>query len=619
MINKEDFNLEDAIFDSFAKDYDKIEMPLARSAFLLVGGLIAASAIIAVGQMVILNIGQGDRFQERASANVNEEMILPAYRGIISDRFGEPLVKNSASFSVFLNLPELIRSTGNSAEKNISIIQTLSDILSLDFESFKKKIRNFDLEKQSVLLVADGIGSNDLIGLQDLKLPGVTVKEGYAREYPDGPIFAHILGYHGQVQTGLEAIYDRYLKGEDGRLIIFEDARGRPLDKKIVSGPIAGNQLITAIDANLQRFFYKRLSGGLRALGRDTGVGIAMDPQTGEILSLISLPSFNNNLFAAARLREEKAGVLNSPAKPLFNRAVSGVYAPGSAIKPLVALGALLEGVVTPDTSVFSKGFIEIPNPYYPDQPSRFLDWKPHGLINLYSALARSSNIYFYAIGGGLDGIKGLGIEKLRDYWSRFLLGQPTGIDLPAEATGFLPDPEEKEQRTGQIWRIGDTYNVSIGQGDLLLTPIQLLNFIAAIANDGVIYKPYVVKEAVSADGSVTALNQPTALLNFQEWQKEIEEVQRGMEDAVQKWYGTANLLSSLPVSAAGKTGSAQVANNTRTNAFFVGYLPADDPKIAILVLIENAREGSLNAVPIAKDVLEWYYYNRLTNLESRN
>ena len=274
-----------------------------------------------------------------------------------------------------------------------------------------------------------------------------------------------------------------------------------------------------------------------------------------------------------------------------------------------------------PKKQIYSAGYIEMPNPYFPDQPSRFLDWRAHGWVDLYSALARSSNVYFYSVGGGYGDIKGLGIEKLREYWKEFGLGSKTGIDIDAESDGFLPSSEEKEKRTGDIWRIGDTYNVSIGQGDLLLTPIQLINHIASLANGGKFYKPYLVQTIKNKNGEAVKENQPEIFKNFSYFDEYIKEVQKGMEDAVSKSYGTAHLVAELPVKVAAKTGSAQVANNTKTNAFFVGYLPAEalakvgaplDKQIAILVLIENAREGSLNAVPVGKDVLEWYFYNRL-------
>ena len=291
---------------------------------------------------------------------------------------------------------------------------------------------------------------------------------------------------------------------------------------------------------------------------------------------------------------------------------MSGVYTPGSTVKPMVALAALNEHVIDPKKQIFSAGYIEIPNPYFPDKPSRFLDWKAHGWVDLRSAIARSSNVYFYEVGGGFENIKGLGVDKLKEYWQKFGFGEKTGIDLDSESVGFLPDPEEKEIRTKDIWRLGDTYNVSIGQGDFQVTPIQLINYISAFANDGKYFKPFVLKKVTGEDGAVLEERQPENVRDFSDLSSYLKEVQEGMKDAVRQPYGTAHLLAELSVSVAGKTGSSQVENNTRTNAFFVAYAPADNPQIAILVLIENAKEGSLNAVPIGKDVIDWYYWNRL-------
>ena len=328
-------------------------------------------------------------------------------------------------------------------------------------------------------------------------------------------------------------------------------------------------------------------------MGRNVGVGIALNPQNGEVLALISLPGFNSNKITSE--------FLTNPLKPFFNRAISGVYAPGSTIKPLVATAALKEKIIDPLKEILSVGFIEIPNPYYPDQPSRFLDWKPHGWVNLYSAIARSSNVYFYEIGGGFENQKGLGIEKLKEYWQKFGLGKKTGIDLLGEESGFLPDPTEKEKRTKTPWRLGDTYNVSIGQGDLLMTPVQLINYIALIANNGKNYRPFINKEKGEQ-----------VLIDLSSLLPEIKEVQKGMVDAVEKSYGTAYSLSGLPFSIAAKTGTAQIQANHTINAIFVGYAPVENPQIAVLILIENAKEGSINTLPIAKDVLLWYYNNRI-------
>ncbi|MBU4348317.1 hypothetical protein KJ671_02330, partial [Patescibacteria group bacterium] len=396
---------------------------------------------------------------------------------------------------------------------------------------------------------------------------------------------------------------DEYLKGVDGKIIVYRDAKGQIFDEKNIQLPESGENLALTIDFEFQKYFYERFEKALDDLGRKSGVGIAINPQNGEVLSLFSFPSFDNNIFSESGNNAEKNKILNSSSQPLFNRAISGLYTPASTIKPMVALAALEEKIITPEKQIFSSGFIEIPNPYNPANPSRFLDWKPNGWVDLHSAIAKSCNIYFYSIGGGFEDIKGLGIEKLKEYWEKFGLGKKTGIDLPAEEYGFLPSPQEKENRKNDIWRIGDTYNVSIGQGDLMVTPIQLISQISAISNGGKFYKPILIKDT-----------NPEILIDFSNLSEYIEEVKIGMGDTVSKSYGTAHLLSSIPVEIGAKTGSSQVSNNTKTNALFVGFMPLENPEIAILILVEDAKEGSLNAVPIAKDALEWYYWNRTKN-----
>lgn len=595
-MSKNELNFEDLVFKEDQRESDYLELPLSRQTFILVGAAIILIGVAALGRVGFLGILKNNFYSSRAAINANKEVDLPAPRGIILDRFGKPLVANKSSFSAFLSVSELLKSPGVLA----TTVETVSGILSLEAADLENIIQKADLEKRNFVPIARNISVAQAIELRGLNSLAVQVENDYVREYLDPLAFSHVLGYVGVSEndqsivgkSGLELQYDAALKGKDGRLIIYRDASGKVLDDKVAEAPEVGGELETTIDAGLQQYFYDRLKSALASLGRDSGVGIALNPQNGEVLALISMPSFDSTKVAK---------FLNNSRQPLFNRAISGAYTPGSAIKPLVALAALKENIVSPDFQILSTGSIEIPNPYDPEKPSRFLDWKAHGWVDLHSALARSSNVYFYEVGGGFGNLKGLGIEELRSYWEKFLLGVKTGIDLPSEGAGFLPGVEEKEARTGQIWRIGDTYNVSIGQGDLLLTPIQLINFIASIANGGKIYRPHLVP-----GGAET-------LFDYSDWQKEIQEVRQGMEDAVKKPYGTANLLTYLPVSAAAKTGSSQVANNARTNAFFVGYAPAENPQIAVLVLIENAKEGSLNAVPVARDVLQWYYDSRLS------
>ncbi len=358
-----------------------------------------------------------------------------------------------------------------------------------------------------------------------------------------------------------------------------------------------------------------------------------MDPQTGEILSLVSLPSFDNNKISSSMLVD--------PNRPLFNRAISGLYSPGSTIKPLVAVAALKEQVIDPLKQIFSPGYLDIPNPYNPGKPSRFLDWKPQGWINVYSAIARSSDVYFYILGGGFpsqfshsgiwngsDNISGLGIEKLRSYWQKFGLDQKTGIDIPGEKSGFLPDIAEKEKRSGTPWRLGDTYNVSIGQGDLVITPIELINYVSSLAAGGKTYQPFFVKKVEDENGGVINETSPKVIIDNSDLASFIKEAEKGMIDTSKKNYGTAYMLNDLPFTVASKTGSAQIELNTKENAFYVGYGPLekfDTPskpdssqyepaprQIAVMILIENSLQGSLNAVPVARDVFQWYYNNRI-------
>jgi penicillin-binding protein 2 len=462
-------------------------------------------------------------------------------------------------------------------------------------------------------------------------LPTLRVEADFNRVYPEGEIFSSVVGYIGLTtsddlrrnpglsgrdfigKSGLEAYYDGELRGADGLRVKIRDAKGNVLDEELKDSPRAGEDLRLTLDADFQRYFYRRMRDGLAALGRRAGAGIALDPGTGKILALVSFPTFDNNVFSGGGAGERLA-ILNDPQKPIFNRAISGMYAPGSTVKPLVGVAALAEKVISPNRSVFSPGYLDVPNPYNPANPTRFLDWRYQGEVNLYSAIAQSSNVYFYLAGGGsgqgvlpqnvLGGggeIQGLGISRLREWWAKFGLGKPTGVDLPGEAEGFLPSPEWKEEKGRRPWLLGDTYNVSIGQGDLLLTPLQLLDYISAIANGGVAYRPH-----------LKLGNEPEILYDLSRFGSEIKEVQKGMRETVTSPLGTAYALNGLALKVAAKTGSAQIEGNRAENAFFVGYAPYDDPQIAVLVLVENARQGSLNAVPIAKDVLDWYYWNRI-------
>jgi len=627
MFNKKsDIFLEEAVLDDFKKDCGELEMPLPKKAFSLVvffaGLVILASAV----KVFSLAVAKGDFYKNRSLDNISDITTISAARGIFFDRFDRPLVQNNPSFRVVLDIPELFK---KNKDEQKSEIEKISEILNIENDHIERTLLETDLEKQRSFIVARDLTIEEVAKIKVLNFGAFRVENDFRRQYPDNGVLSHILGYVGAVdkkdlknnqkllindsigKDGLEFFYDEYLRGENGEIVKYKNSKNETIDEKFATDSTNGDNFYLTIDGDFQTYFFNRLKNGLDNLGRTRGAGVAINPQTGEVLALVSIPSFDNN-----RLSKE---IFTNPNQPFFNRIVSGVYNPGSTIKPLVGIAALNENVVSPTKSVFSKGYIEIPNPYFPDKPSRFVDWRPNGWVDSHSAIAKSSNIYFYAVGGGFEDIGGLGIKRLNDYWRKFKLDQKTGIDLPGEKSGFLPDPDEKEKRTGTIWRLGDTYNVSIGQGDLMITPLELINYISSIANGGKLYQPFVVKKITDEKGNLVKENSPKIIADNSYLLSSIKEVKTGMIDAVSKDYGTAHTLAGLPFKVAAKTGSAQIESNTKVNAFFVGFAPADQSfdsaKIAVLVLVEDAKEGSLNAVPIAKDVLRWYYTNRMQNV----
>ncbi len=604
MKKQDDANIEELIFDNWS-GATRLEIPLSRASFFLVGAVALLITIVFFAQSFALGVVYGDFYTARARANVNKEIVVSAYRGIITDRFGVPLVENIPIFRVSLDIGELYRLVY--AEQDMAI-RKIADAVGIDADDIRLFIADADIESGARITIARDVSSEMVINLRALNSPLIVIEDDYKRRYPDASVFAHVMGYTKitdfkntrEGSAGLEALYDARVRGTDGISSIYRDARGNVVQEKRMREARAGAPFATTIDAAFQKYFSARFKEGLAMLGRTAGVGIAMNPKTGEILALVSFPSFDNN---------NPAAYLTDSTRPLFNRAVSGVYSPASIIKPLVGLAALHERLITPSFTVYSPGYLEIPNAYNIDKPIRFLDWRPQGMVNIKSALARSSNVFFYIVGGGCVvpackkfGVsKGLGITKLREYWQQFGLNTKTGIDVPGEAVGFLPDPEEKYMRTGEPWRIGDTYNVSIGQGDLGVTPIRLITFFSSIANNGITMKPHLLLNAT-----------PEIIHDYSSWKDELKIVRQGLRDVVGRPYGTASALYDLPYKTSGKTGSAQVQNNEKTNAFFIGYGPSSDPQIVVLILVEDAKTSSLNAVPIGYDVMRWYYNNRL-------
>ncbi|MFH0806767.1 MAG: penicillin-binding transpeptidase domain-containing protein [Candidatus Brennerbacteria bacterium] len=617
-MTKSPFGLEDVLADRALED-TLLEVPLGPQAFRVFVALSAAIALAVGFQVFYLSVAKHDLYEARSEANVMDVRVEPAPRGIIRDRFGDALVENIPSWSAILVPRDL---PTDSDERN-AIITRIAALLGEDSEALRARVAAKDWSVSDRFVLSDSLPQEALLVLSTETIPGILVERSFQRVQAEKFAYAHLVGYTGRVgnadlardptlnpegvigRAGIEAEYDEFLRGGDGQTVTYWNAHGEEQGTAHYEAPTPGAEIKTFIDGELQELLYERFSRALRELGRISGVALAMDPRNGEVKALVSIPSFDSTNIAK---------YLSASHNPLFNRASQGTYNPGSTIKPLVGTAALAEGVITPEAQIFSAGFIEVPNPYDPTNPSRFLDNKAHGWVDIHSALAKSSNIYFYEVAGGFEKQRGIGIETLKDWWERFGLGKLTGIDLPGEKEGLLPDPAWKEDERSEPWRVGDTYNVAIGQGDLLVTPLELLNYIAAVGNGGTLWRPRVVRSVVE-NGDIKFTNEPEVLSDLTELVRDaLPEVQEGMRDVVRQSYGTAHSLSDLPLAVAAKTGTAQVEGNTKINALFVGYAPANDPELALLILVEDAREGSLNTVPVAHDIFLWYYNERIRN-----
>ena len=597
---KKDLYLEDAVLDTVSEEVSLLEKPLTQRVFLFFGVFLIIFFIIVLVRLISLGVFQYDVYASRARLNAGREHILRAPRGIIVDRFGEALVSNEPTFDVFINVSEALRN-----ESFEGRLEEVSSLIEVPVDTIMEELRSVDLEHQAYITLARDISLSQALAIDELEGRDFVIERGYRRVYPYAEATAHVLGYTSIAskddlaqneslllgdsigKAGLEMVYDEYVRGENGVSVTLHDAKGEVLGDRIIQKEVTGNVLQTTIDLALQIELYEAMRDQLAVLERRSGGALAINPQTGEVYALVSFPSFDPNNLSSE--------VFEDPQNPLFNRMISGLYSPGSVIKPLVAFAALEENLIDPMDSIYSAGYIEIPNPYTPSQPSRFVDWKAHGWVNMYSALARSSNIYFYAIGGGFEEQEGLGIDRLHEYWTRFFLDRKTEIDLPGEVLGRLPDRTSKD-----VWRIGDTYNVSIGQGDVLVTPAAMLRAITTFVTRG--QAPYL---RVTDQGNIGFDTVP--FIDEQHFRI----VEEGMIATVTSEQGTAHMLDTIDMTIAAKTGSAQTNNNTKTNAFFVGYAPVQDPSLALLILIEDAREGSLNAVPVAKRIFEWYDTHR--------
>ncbi|HCO99513.1 MAG TPA: hypothetical protein DIT56_02795, partial [Candidatus Moranbacteria bacterium] len=394
----------------------------------------------------------------------------------------------------------------------------------------------------------------------------------------------------------------KYLRGVHGADQAEVDSMGNTKREVGIINPKPGSDLIMSIDAGLQKKIYDSINGILEKTGTKTAAAVAIDPKTGQVLAMVNVPSFDNNLFANKISGDQYANLINDPNNPLFDRAISGEYPPGSTIKPAIASGALSEGVINPSTIIDGLGGMLRIGSY------TFGDWKTHGPSDVRTAIAESNDIFFYTIGGGYGNVSGLGMTRMKKWYNLFGFGEPSGIDIGGEASGFIPDEKWKLDKIKEKWSVGNSYHASIGQGYVTATPLQVANYTAAVANGGTLYKPYLVSQIKKSNGENIVI-QPEIIHSDFVSSDVLSVVREGMRQTVLA--GTAQTLKDMPVEIAGKTGTAEFGSEDKTHAWFVSFAPYNDPEIAMAVLVEGGGEGHSSALPVTKEVYQWYFGGR--------
>ena len=431
------------------------------------------------------------------------------------------------------------------------------------------------------------------------------------------PGFSHLLGYvsypskdssgnfwQGDFigKDGLEKQYNDVLKGENGSKIIETDALGKIYSENIVDAPKQGTDLTTTIDSRIQKELFTLIQNLSTSRTFTGGAGIIMNAQNGEIITSTSFPEYNSEILSFGKDVSTINSYLTDKRKVFLDRDTSGLYTPGSIVKPFFALGALAEGIISPDKKILSTGSISIPNPYFPDQKTVFKDWRVNGWTNMMEAIAVSSDVYFYTIGGGYGDQKGLGIANIEKYGKLFGFGSKTGIDLPDENQGTIPSPEWKLKNfKGDPWRIGDTYHTAIGQYGFQVTPIEMVRAVGSIANNGKLLTPHLILGDLQKENQISTL-----VLNNQYFSN----VQEGMRDAVT--FGTAVSLNVPYVQIAAKTGTAQLGvSKDKVNSWVVGFFPYQNPKYAFTIMMEaGPNTNNVGASSIMRQLLDWMSLN---------
>lgn len=603
-------------FSTLKNPYREREIFNHRVIAVAVGITILATLLIA--RLVYLQIYQHKLYTTLAEQNQLGLVPIDPVRGLIYDRHGVLLVKNKPVFNLVVT-PDRVTNMQATITELSKIIKIDADDLR-QFYRQKKLHRRFEPVPLRLRLTEEEVAH---FSVDKYHFPGVDVQAQMIRYYPLGDIFASVVGYVGRIneqelqnvdpsnysatnfigKTGVEKSYEDQLHGTVGYQQIETDVHGQTVRVLKRTPPIPGDNLYLTIDSGLQ-------IAATQALGTQRGAIVAMDPRNGEILAFVSGPSFDPNLFVSGISKEAYQALQNADGNPLFNRALRGRYPPGSTVKPYLALEALLSNVITPSYTVYDPGWFQL-NP----NGRIYHNWHrmPHGTVDLHKAVVVSSDVFFYGLATKL------GITRIDDILTRFGYGQATGVDLEDEPDGLVPTPEWKKKKYGEGWYPGDTLITGIGQGFLLVTPLQMASAVSTIAMKGHRWWPHVLFSNQGANGLVIR-TQPKELSTMTVDNKLWDFIRSAMQDVVGTPDGTANrYFQNIHYTAAGKTGTAQVfslkkdqvynsntvAAHLRDNSLFIVFAPADDPKIALAIVIQNSVTP---AAQVAKQILDYYF-----------
>ena len=594
----------------------EVPATLRRRLVVAIVGVLLLFALTLV-RLWHLQVTEGDQYRSLSENNRIRLKRVRATRGTILDRHGQILVDNRPSFDVAL-VPE-------DAHDVPRTLASLTRLLHADGNEFRSAMQAAANRPpfEEVILKRD-LDWESIVALEthQLDLPGVSVQVGPRRTYPFNDTAAHLLGYVGEVsqqelanrqgyrlgdligKAGAERYWEDYLRGIDGGQQVEVDAVGRKLRTLSEVEETPGNTLVMTLDRDLQL-------AAERAMGDHEGAVVALDPRSGAVLAMVSRPAFDPNVFARGVRRAEWKALTSDRQRPLNSKAVQGTYPPGSTFKVVMAAAALEEGVVNPFTQIFCGGGIWFGN-------REFRCWRPqgHGNMNVHEALVRSCDVFFYQVG------QRLGVDAIAEYAHRFGLGAPTGITLEHESGGIIPSSAWKRQRFGEPWYAGETLSVAIGQGYVTTTPLQMANVIAAIANNGTVYRPQFVKRVETPDGTLVREEEPVVERDLGFKKTTLLQIRQALSDVVNSNRGTGSKARVKGIEVGGKTGTSQVgklgaertkqghmARERKDHAWFLAFAPVSSPEIAVAVLAEHAGEhGGTAAAPIAQQVIAHYF-----------